>query len=84
MDVEAIRQRVVDALPELGYEKTDPNWETLLIVDGTYTGRRFEFDDLRAYWFVERQAIEFYGAEWQLLRTIELQSPAATTATAAS
>lgn len=68
MDVSRIRQFVVELLPELGFARTEPNWETLLVADGKPLGCRFEFDQVRAFWFAARQAIEFYGSDWVPLK----------------
>ena len=70
MDVNHIRRFVIDLLPELGFARTEPNWETLLVSDGQPLGCRFEFDQVRAYWFAARRAIEFYGADWVPLKVV--------------
>lgn len=68
MDVDRVRRLVVESLPELGFPKAQPNWETLLMHEGRPTGWRFEFDQLRAYWFAERESVEFYRDDWVPLR----------------
>lgn len=68
MNVDRVRRMVVESLPELGFPKAQPNWETLLVNDGRPTGCRFEFDQLRAYWFAEREAVEFYRDDWVPLK----------------
>lgn len=72
MDVNRIRRFVVDLLPELGFARTEPNWETVLVSDGKPLGFRFEFDQVRAFWFATRQAIEFYGDDWVPLKVVGL------------
>jgi hypothetical protein len=76
MDISRVRRFVIDLLPELGFAPTEPNWETLLLSDGKPMGCRFEFDQVRAFWFAARQAIEFYGLDWSPLKvaTVEKSS----------
>jgi hypothetical protein len=74
MDISRIRRYVIDLLPELGFARTQPNWETLLVSDGKPLGCRFEFDQVRAFWFAARQAIEFYGADWVPLKVATVEA----------
>jgi len=67
MSDDHIRQQVIETLPEFGFVSSGPNWETRLISDGRYHGRRFEFDGVRAYWLRSRRTIEFYNQDWVLL-----------------
>jgi hypothetical protein len=67
MSEDQIRQQIIELLPEFGFASSAPNWETRLISDGRYLGRRFEFDGVRAYWLWSRHAIEFYNQDWVLL-----------------
>ena len=77
MDIAAIRCLVVEAIRELGLAVTAPNWETILVADGCLRGYRFEFDAVRAFWFVQSKTVELYTPEWSQLRIIELErSPA--------
>jgi hypothetical protein len=76
MEIAQIRQAVLQALAEYGVTATEPNWETLLITDGRYVGRRFEFEDVRAFWFRERHVVEFYDHSWQLLGELKLPGKA--------
>ncbi len=62
-----VRQQVIEMLPEFGFASTEPNWETRLISDGRYLGRRFEFDGIQVYWLRSRHMIEFYNHDWVLL-----------------
>ena len=62
-----IRQQVIEMLPAFGFVSAVPNWETRLISDGRYLGRRFEFDGIRVYWLRSRHTIEFYNQDWVLL-----------------
>jgi len=76
MDISRIRRFVIALLPELGFAPTEPNWETVLVSDGKPTGCRFEFDQVRAFWFAARQAIEFYGADWAPLKVATVDTAA--------
>ena len=62
-----IRQQVIELMPEFGFDAVEPNWETRLIEDGYPIGRRFEFDEVRAYWLRAHNVVEFYDANWALL-----------------
>jgi hypothetical protein len=74
MDMDAqVRQTVIDTLPKYGVARTEPNWETALVADGHYLGRRFEFDAIRAYWFCGRNTIEFYSQDWVLIGELKLK-----------
>ena len=72
MDIHRVRRFVIGLLPELGFAPTEPNWETPLVCDGKSVGCRFEFDQVRAFWFATRQAIEFYGVDWVPLKVARL------------
>ncbi len=68
MDINRVRRMVMKLLPELGVAASTPNWELPLIADGQPVGCRFEFDQVRAFWFSRRQQIEFYGPDWAPLK----------------
>lgn len=68
MDISRIRRFVIDLLPEVGVAPSQPNWEMLLVSDGKPMGCRFEFDQVRAFWFAARRSVEFYGADWAPLK----------------
>ncbi len=72
MDIDALRNWIVNQLPGLGCDAVEPNWETSLAVDGQYLGRRFEFDTLRAIWNRSRNVVEFYDGEWRMLKELPL------------
>jgi hypothetical protein len=73
MDISRIRRFVVESLPELGLSRTQPNWEMPLVSDGKSLGCRFEFDQVRAYWFAARQAIEFYRPDWVPIKVVAVR-----------
>lgn len=72
MDINRVRHFVIGLLPELGFAPTEPIWETPLFCDGKPLGCRFEFDQVRAFWFAARQAIEIYGADWVPLKVVRV------------
>lgn len=61
-------------LRELGINVEEPNWETILLDNGQFGGRRFEFDDVHVYWFATRKTLEFYSYDWNPLRTVDATS----------
>jgi hypothetical protein len=78
MDINCVRRTIISLLPQLGVAASTPNWELPLIVDGQPVGCRFEFDQVRAFWFNRRQRIEFYGPDWAPLKAagIDTGNPA--------
>ena len=76
MDTAVVRETIINMLPDFGMASTDPNWETALIADGRYLGRRFEFDCLRVYWIWEHNTLEFYNDDWVLIGERKLQERA--------
>jgi hypothetical protein len=46
--------------------------ETLLLHDGHYFARSYRADGLMAMWFVDNGFIQFYDAEGNMLRTVDL------------
>ena len=47
--------------------------ENLLVHDGHYVARSYRAGDLMAMWFVDNGFIQFYDAEGNMLRTINLR-----------
>jgi hypothetical protein len=74
MEIGRVRRTVMKLLPELGIAANAPNWELPLIADGQAVGCRFEFDQVRAFWFSRRQRIEFYGPDWAPLKEAGIDS----------
>ena len=73
-DPKQIKQIVARAFEELGAktdESPDLN-ETLLIHDGHYVARSYRAGELMAMWFVDNGFIQFYDAEGNMLRTVNL------------
>jgi hypothetical protein len=46
--------------------------ETILIDDGRYSARTYEADGYMAMWLVEIGIVQFYDAEGNMLRTVNL------------
>ena len=69
-DASSVREIILNMLPELGMDSAD-FCETILIRDGHYAGRRFEFAGGRAIWFVNEDQVKFYS-ESALLKTLRL------------
>lgn len=66
-----IRALAMAHLAELGGKTAEPNWETLLVVDGRLRGYRFQFDHTQVFWFFHTRTLEFYDADWRLLKLVE-------------
>lgn len=69
-----VREIVSHAFEDLGVDVGDsPDLgETLLLHDGHYFARSYRGGGLMAMWFVENGFIQFYDAEGQMLRTVNL------------
>ena len=72
MDLNWLRNRVLDAIRGLGVLATAPEWETPLKAEGRLRGYRFEFDGVRAFWFAESNTIELYSDQWSQLKVVPL------------
>ena len=46
--------------------------ETILIHDGQYAARSYRTDELMAMWLVEVGIVQFYDADGNMLRTVNL------------
>lgn len=46
--------------------------ETLLIEEGRYIGRTYQVENLFAMWMIEVGILQFYDAEGNMLRTVNL------------
>ncbi len=52
--------------------------ESILIRDGFYCGRRFNFADYHAIWFVEEGHVKIFAESGELLAKIVVQQPVVT------
>ncbi|HJN09666.1 MAG TPA: hypothetical protein QF564_13310 [Pirellulaceae bacterium] len=64
--LEAIRDIVSSTFSEYSGAELEC-CETVLIRDGTYCGRCYTCDAIRAIWFAEENVVKFYGKEGQFL-----------------
>ena len=73
-DAADVRDIVERAFSELSGAPLEPYAlaETILIRDGRYRGRSYRARDLMAMWFAELGLVQFYDAEGNMLRTINL------------
>ena len=77
--ISSIRERIHRFYSDLGMPfPVAPN-ESILLNDGYYCGRRFEYDGLNAIWFIEENEIKFYDRDGTLLQA-ESTSPEQTVA----
>jgi hypothetical protein len=55
---------------ELGTGNDTPISRTVLLRDGYFVGHCFRCGDFRAIWKADSTVIEFFGADGELLRTV--------------
>jgi hypothetical protein len=69
-----VRRLVLQALRELGAPVPclANLEETILLDDGQYTARSYRAGDLTAMWLIEVGLVQFYDADGNMLRTINL------------
>jgi len=70
-----VQQIVSQTFSELGAKIADSfdlN-ETLLLHEGHYFARSYRADGLMAMWFVDNGFVQFYDADGNMLRTVNLQ-----------
>jgi hypothetical protein len=73
----SIREILFRTVQELGYDSSAIQGEIILIRDGKYAGRRFEFDGLRATWSIEGSRIDFHTESGELLRGVRVEDTTA-------
>ncbi len=76
--IESARQIVLATLARLGTPQVDGAKikETALLSDRDHPGRRFQFEKIRAIWFADAGAIEFFDDDGNLLETVHVRPPA--------
>ncbi|MCU0958992.1 MAG: hypothetical protein MUF48_02710 [Pirellulaceae bacterium] len=74
--VEQIRTLIRDTFAELGGASDTAPRESVLIRDGCFCGRRFEWDGLQAVWFAEEGEIKFYDRSGARVRVVALAAQA--------
>jgi len=70
MEDQQVLKLVQSSLAELGLPELKMLWESPLVSDGHYFGRRFEFDGLSAFWFRSQRTLEMYDSNWRLLKEV--------------
>jgi len=75
-NAQRIRELVLQSVPDFGVGSPIPCGETVLLRDGTYFGRSFQFEGLRAIWLAEANQLKFYSESGHWLGTIELEEAA--------
>ena len=68
-----IRRIVSDTFAELGLSDRSEPCETILIRDGSYTGRRFDVANGHAVWLIDEELIQFFRTDGSILQVIELK-----------
>jgi hypothetical protein len=73
--VELARQIVLATLSRLSTPQIDGAAvkETALLGDRNDPGRRFQFEKIRAIWFADSSAIEFFDDDGNLLETVDVE-----------
>jgi hypothetical protein len=69
-----IRELVFQTVRQLRGESSTLLGETILIRDGQYAGRRFEFDGLEAVWRTDTGRIDFHADSGVLVRSLVVES----------
>ena len=68
-----VRRLVLQALEELGAPVPClADLEETILIDGKYTARSYRAGDLMAMWLIEVGLVQFYDADGNMLRTINL------------
>lgn len=74
-DLEPVRQIVLKTLPELGFDAAKPAdvSETELLRDEDHPGRRFQYDAIRAVWFLDSPVVHFFSQDGQFLKAVAVE-----------
>jgi hypothetical protein len=75
-NAERVRQLVLESLVDFGVMRAVPCGETLLLRDGFYCGRSFNFEGVRAVWMTEAHQVKFFSDGGRWLGTIDLEENA--------
>ena len=67
-----IRESVARAVGELGAGAPAGRGESILCRDGYIVGHQFNFDGVRAVWFVDEETIRIRNDQGEVLRTLDL------------
>ena len=77
--IQPIRQVVIDTLARLGAANPDSGslLEKPLRYDPEHLGCRFQYRGIRAVWFADAEAVDFFADDGQLLATVAVPSHSA-------
>ncbi|MBX3421868.1 MAG: hypothetical protein KF752_09975 [Pirellulaceae bacterium] len=67
--VERVRQAVIGKLERLAGRAPDLVHETILIRNGLFCGRRFQWEGYQVIWFLEEDQVKFIGPCGNILNT---------------
>ncbi len=70
--VQSVRQHVLESFRQLGATTEALSDESLLIRDGYYCGRRFQFEDFEARWFAEANTIEIFSGDGSVVESVNV------------
>ena len=71
-----ISQQVARGFVDLGASNPPTITRTLLLREGQFAGHRFRCGSMQAFWWTERQELEFRDEAGQTLRTIRVDEAA--------
>ena len=69
-----LERLVAATLTELRGQPPENVERSVLLREGTFVGYRFRCQELDAVWLAELQAVEFYGSDHALLKTLPCES----------
>jgi|694.fasta_scaffold00106_26 hypothetical protein len=67
--VERVRQAIHEQLAQIAAQTVESIHETILIRNGLFCGRKFQWSGYEVIWFLEEDQIKFYGPCGNLLTT---------------
>lgn len=70
--VERVRQAISDQLSQISAQEVEAIHETILIRNGLFCGRKFQWSGYEVVWFLEEDQIKFYGPCGNLLTTTQV------------
>ena len=77
--VDQVREGIERKLRDWGSHEGDYRGDRLLLSDGLYIGRVFEWEHSRACWFLEEEQVKVYDAAGRVFARIEVRELAPAT-----
>ena len=74
---EAVYEVVVKGFADLGASSPQTASRSLLLREGHFAGQRFRCDGFQAVWWLGGDAVEFYDATGNLVKTLTLVTQSA-------